>query len=85
MHGYLLGVREMLNCFSHVLVIPSAPSGTLTVLRLASPYVLYLIKYIVVWGASGEGDGRCVHASEPDSKELSNFFLLLNPPSGVIS
>lgn len=35
MHECLLGVREML-CFSYSLVSPSAPSGTLTMLRLVS-------------------------------------------------
>lgn len=27
-----------------------------------------------------ESDGRCVRAPGPASKELSVFFLLLNPP-----
>lgn len=39
LHECLLSVREMLSLFSYVLVSPSAPSGTLTMLRLASPYV----------------------------------------------
>lgn len=31
----------------------------------------------------GESDGRCVRASEPNSKRLSICFLLLNPPLGT--
>lgn len=82
MHGCLLGVREMLNYLSHVLIVPSAPSGTLTMLRLASPcdYVFY---YILGSYKCGESDGRCVRVSEPNSKGHSVCFLLLNPPSDI--
>lgn len=36
---------------------------------------IFLWKMVVV-----ESDGRCVRAPGPASKELSVFFLLLNPP-----
>lgn len=63
---------------------PSAPSGTLTVLRLASPCQCCFIRY---FGRvlTGESDGRCVRVSEPGSKGHSISFLLLNPPSSTIS
>lgn len=63
---------------------PSAPSGTLTVLRLASPCQCYFIRY---FGCvlTGESDGRCVRVSEPGSKGHSISFLLLNPPSSIVS
>lgn len=65
---------------SYSLVFPSAPSGTLTMLRLASPWFVYcvLVRLHLVFG---ESDGRCVRASGPASAKLSVFYLLLNPPS----
>lgn len=81
LHGRLLSVREMLFCLSYILVVPSAPSGTLTLLRLASPL---LEKFLLSDALNlGESDGRCVHASEPASEGHSCFLLLLNPPSGT--
>lgn len=63
---------------------PSAPSGTLTMLRLASPRWCFGVNYS--WcNLTGESDGRCVRASEPGSKGLSVSFLLLNPPSSGFS
>lgn len=79
LHGRLLSVREMLFYLSYVLVCPSTPSGTLTMLRLASPFVGLF--FIDLWCYTRESDGRCVRASGPVSVGRSIFYLLLNPPS----
>ena len=80
LHGRLLGVREMLCCLSYALSVPSAPSGTLTMLRLASPVVCIVV---VTKCLSGESDGRCVRALGPISVQRSILYLLLNPPSNT--
>lgn len=45
LHGGLLSVREALFYLSYALIFPSAPSGTLTMLRLASPSRLKGLSY----------------------------------------
>lgn len=80
MHGRGLSVRELPNYLGHVLVIPSAPSGTLTMLRLASPNTLLWCYLLIINLIVGESDGRCVRASEPASGGHSTPALLLNPP-----
>ena len=70
----------MLYCLATLWVFPSAPSGTLTMLRLASPCSWAQAYYLLI-ALIGESDGRCVRASGPFSVGLSIPLLLLNPPS----
>lgn len=59
LHGRLLSVREMLFWLSYTLVFPSTPSGTLTMLRLASPLPVKYIIYRMFVGLGRVTGGVC--------------------------
>lgn len=80
MHRHLLGVREMLYYLSYTLVYPSAPSGTLTMLRLASPLFRGFIIYVFVLFLGRVTGGVCALQGRFQGDTLFPS-LLLNPPS----